>query len=91
MNYITDGTFWVVVLALAGVIGAMWYNLKKEIDKLKEIAKVQESQIASHKMVLDFLSDALDILGEKVDKKTYQQIEQLVKEYENRAYKATHK
>ena len=36
MNYITDGTFWVVVLVMAGVIWAVWYSLKKEIDKLKK-------------------------------------------------------
>lgn len=41
MNYVTDGTFWVVVLGLAGALWGVWYNLKKKNEEtakdLKEL------------------------------------------------------
>lgn len=41
MNYVTDGTFWVAVLGLAGALWGVWYNLKKKNEEtakdLKEL------------------------------------------------------
>ena len=33
MNYITDGTFWVMTIVIFAVIGAVHYKLKKYIDE----------------------------------------------------------
>ena len=46
MSYVTDGTFWVVVLIMAGVIGVMWYSLKKEIDKIQGELKTTQKILA---------------------------------------------
>ena len=86
MNYITDGTFWVVVLILAGVIGAMWYNLKKGIDKnAKDIESLNEVPIIKPEVIKDqlaFIGEAIDTIVTNSDKKTKKEMENLIKKYE---------
>lgn len=51
MNYVTDGTFWVVTIFLTAGLWAVWYRLKKENDKtakdLKELRKTLSDGLAT--------------------------------------------
>jgi hypothetical protein len=70
MNYITDGTFWFIIVAIAVAIGAVWYNLNKKVE-----ATVQE--LERFKQVLADGARELAEFSDRQDAERDQRIEQL--------------
>ena len=76
MNYITDGTFWVVVIALVIVIGCMWYTLKKEIAKKEpEVTSLDLKDIL---YLIGVLYETIGVIQNNLNKKGQSEIEEFL-------------
>lgn len=75
MDYITDATFWIVVLSLGGALWGVWYRLHKEIDKvtndLDELKKslksgftdLSEASLSDMQEINETFNDLLFLIG----------------------------
>ncbi len=93
MNYISETTFWVVVVIMATTLGLVWYKLKSEIEKntnsTQKLAGATKSVLSlganSDRKIyyaLGILYEAVGILEKHADKKAKDEVDALMKKHE---------
>ena len=65
MNYITDGTFWVIVLIIAGAIWVVWYLLNKKLEDIKNKAPKADLVLAKE---IDSIKETEEAIVNKIEK-----------------------